>query len=163
MPAPRAAPSTTPAPRVAPSTTLAPCTAPSTPPALRVALSTSAARFADPVVVYHRREPAAPVAPNVLAARSELPVYHPVAIHRDPGHVHPMVTRRVADFLRPVDRLILAADDPTPPDASPVLSIRTALTDPHWCRAVEEYVALLVNHTWDLVPCTPDTNVVTGK
>jgi hypothetical protein len=129
-----------------------------------VALSTSAARFVDPVVVYHRREPATLMATNVLAARSELPMYHPVAIHLDPGHVNLMVTRRVADVLRPVDRLILAADDPTPLDASPVLSIRTALTDPHWCRAMEEeYVALLVNHTWDLVPCTPDTNVVTGK
>jgi hypothetical protein len=27
----------------------------------------------------------------------------------------------------------------------------------------EEYAALLANHTWDLVPCPPGTNVVTGK
>jgi hypothetical protein len=27
----------------------------------------------------------------------------------------------------------------------------------------EEYTALLANHTWDLVPRLPDTNVVTGK
>jgi hypothetical protein len=77
-----------------------------------------------------------------------------------------MVTRRAAGVLRPVDRLILAADtSSTPPNASPVpSSIRTALTDPYWCRAMEEeYATLLANHTWDLVPCPPGTNVVTGK
>jgi hypothetical protein len=120
--------------------------------------SISAARFADPVVVYHCRGPAMPAAPAPS-------VYHPVAIHRDPGHVHPMVTRRSAGVLRPVDRLILAADTTTaPPDASPVpSSVRTVLADPHWCQAMEEYAALLANHTWDLVPHPPGTNVVTGK
>jgi hypothetical protein len=111
----------------------------------------SVTRFADPVVVYHHREPATPAALDVPAVRSEPSVYHPVAIHRDPGHVHPMVTRRAAGVLRPVDRLILAADtSSTPPDASPVpSSVRTALADPHWRRAMEEeYVARLANHTW---------------
>jgi hypothetical protein len=76
-----------------------------------------------------------------------------------------MVTRRAAGVLRPVDRLILVADTTTTPlDASPVpSSVRTALTDPHWRRAMEEYATLLSNHTWDLVPCPPGTNVVTGK
>jgi hypothetical protein len=92
-------------------------------------------------------------------------VYHSVAIHRDPGHVHPMVTRRSAGVLRPVDRQILAADTTTaPPDASPVpSSVRIVLVDSHWCQAMEEYAALLANHTWDLVPHPPGTNVVTGK
>jgi hypothetical protein len=75
-----------------------------------------------------------------------------------------MVTRRAAGVVRPVDRLILAADTAaTPPDASPVPSfVRTTLADPHWLRAMEEYATLLANHTWDLVPC-PLGNVVTGK
>jgi hypothetical protein len=76
-----------------------------------------------------------------------------------------MVTRRAASVLRPVDRLSLAADTTTtPPDASPVpSSVRAALADPHWHRAMEEYVALLANHTWDLVPRPPRTNLVTDK
>jgi hypothetical protein len=128
--------------------------------------STSPLRFTAPTVVYHRRKSATPAAPDIPADRTEPPVYHPVVIHRDPRHVHLMVTRRAAGVLRPIDRLILAADTTTtPPDASPVpSSIRTALADPHWRRAMEEeYVALLANHTWDLVPCPPGTNVVTGK
>jgi hypothetical protein len=92
-------------------------------------------------------------------------VYHLVAIHRDLGHVHLMVTRRTAGVLRPVDRLILAADTiTTPPDATSAPSfVHTTLADPHWRRSMEEYAALLANHTWDLVPCPPGTNVVTGK
>jgi hypothetical protein len=185
LPAPHAAPSTMPAPRAAPSTPPAQHTAPSTParfanPTLVYhrrghattsappdsGPSTNADRFADPAVVYHRREPATPAALDVPAVRPESSVYHAVAIHRDPGHVHPMVTRRAAGVLRPVDQLILAAiTSSTPPDASPVLSsVRTALADPHWRRVMEEeYATLLANHTWDLVPRPPGTNVVTGK
>jgi hypothetical protein len=37
------------------------------------------------------------------------------------------------------------------------------LADPHWCRAMEEYEALLSNSTWDLIPRAPGANVVTGK
>jgi hypothetical protein len=140
-------------PRVAPLTPPAPCAAPSlttarfADPALvyhhrrhvttsapaDLGPSTSAVRFTDPAVVYHRRESATPAAPDIPADHSEPPVYHPVDIHRDPGHVHPMVTRRVAGVLRPVDLLILAADTTTtPPDASPVpSSVRTTLADPH--------------------------------
>jgi hypothetical protein len=181
LPAPRAAPSASSAPRVAT-------------PAPRAASTTSAMRFADPALVYHRRgsstpsapadqcpstnaacfaEPAVvyrrrattvPTTPDVSTSRSEPLVYHPVVIHRDPGHVHPMVTHHAAGVLQPVDRLILAADTTsTPPDASLVPSVRAALADLHWRRAMEEYAALLANHTWDLVPRPPGSNVVTGK
>jgi hypothetical protein len=95
--------------------------------------STSPVRFTNPTVVYHRRESATPAAPDIPADHPEPPVYHRVAIHRDPGHVHPMVTRRAAGVLRPINRLILAADTTTtPPNASPIpSSVRTALTKPH--------------------------------
>ena len=51
------------------------------------------------------------------------------------------------------------------PRVSPVRSsVREALADPHWLRAIEEeYAALLANQTWDLVPRLSGCNVVTGK
>ncbi|WVZ58836.1 hypothetical protein U9M48_009062 [Paspalum notatum var. saurae] len=72
-----------------------------------------------------------------------------------------MVTRQAAGVLRP--RVLSAAA--TEPRISPVpSSVRDALADPHWRRAMEEeYAALLVNQTWDLVPRSPGCNVVTGK
>ena len=90
-------------------------------------------------------------------------MYHPTILHRDPRHVHPMVTRRAAWILRPVDHLMLSAA--ASPALSPVpSSVRSALADPNWRRAMgEEYEALLINHTWDLVPRPPGSNVVTGK
>jgi hypothetical protein len=121
LPAPRAASSTQPAPRAAPSTTPARC----------AALSTSAARIVDFALVYRRHGhgstplPRCPLTrahqraqlallnlsssitvvsrpcPQPSTSHSEPPVYHSVAIHRDPGHVHPMVTRRVTAFSAP--------------------------------------------------------------
>jgi hypothetical protein len=41
---------------------------------------------------------------------------------------------------------------------------RGGLVDPAWLSAMlEEYDALLQNHTWDLVPRPRQANVVTGK
>jgi hypothetical protein len=72
-----------------------------------------------------------------------------------------MVTRHAAGTLPP--RVLAASTD----DAvvSPVpSSVRDALLDPHWRRAMEEeYAALLANQTWELVPRPPGANVVTGK
>jgi hypothetical protein len=72
-----------------------------------------------------------------------------------------MVTRHAAGTLRS-RALAVMSDDP---QVSPVpSSIREALLDPHWRRAMEEeYAALLANQTWDLVSRLPGSNVVTGK
>ncbi|WVZ85083.1 LOW QUALITY PROTEIN: hypothetical protein U9M48_032040 [Paspalum notatum var. saurae] len=88
-------------------------------------------------------------------------VYHPPVVHRDPGHLYPMVTWRAAGVLRPA-ALSAAAEEP---GISPVTSfVHAALADPHWrCAMEEEYAALLANQTWDLVPCPPGGNVITGK
>jgi hypothetical protein len=73
----------------------------------------------------------------------------------DPHSTHPMVTRCAAGVTKPVD---------PPPTLSTVpTSVRSALADPHWRRAILEYEALLSNSTWDLVPRPPVANVITGK
>jgi hypothetical protein len=114
-------------------------------------LSTSAARLTDPALVYHRHERGPPSTSDDPLAHTEPPVYHPIAIHRDPGHVHPIVTRRAADVLRPVDRLILTAYAPS--NASPVpFSVRATLADPHWHHANALWRSM--RPSW---PATPGT------
>ena len=49
-------------------------------------------------------------------------------------------------------------------DALVPSSVHEALLHPHWRRAIEEeYEALLANQTWDLVPRSSGSNVVTSK
>jgi len=88
-------------------------------------------------------------------------VYHPPVIHQDPGHIHPMVTRRVTGVLRPAT---LFATEGAPRISPIPSSVRDALADLHWRRAMEEeYEALFANQTWDLMPRPSGCNVVTGK
>ena len=69
-----------------------------------------------------------------------------------------MVTRRMTS-----QAATLSATEGEPL-ISPVPSVRDALADPHWRRAMEEeYAALIANQTWDLVPRPSRCNVVTGK
>jgi hypothetical protein len=111
--------------------------------------------LADPAIVYHRRENAPPLAPTDLGTTTRAARFADLVVvyHR----------RGLATPVAPEPSLYhLVA---IPPDVSLVPSfVRTALADPHWRRAMEEeYAALLANHTWDLVPCPPGTNVATGK
>jgi hypothetical protein len=75
-----------------------------------------------------------------------------------------MVTCRATGVTKLVDRLQLSIVT-TPPTLSLVLtSVRSALADLHWRRAMDvEYEALLSNNTWNLVPRPSGTNVVTDK
>jgi hypothetical protein len=74
-----------------------------------------------------------------------------------------MITRVKHGFRIPADKLSLSATSSS--TLSPVpTSVRTALTDPSWHRAMEEeYDALVANNTWELVPRPVGSNVVTGK
>ncbi|WVZ87938.1 hypothetical protein U9M48_034512 [Paspalum notatum var. saurae] len=169
----------------APSSPVAPRAAPEAPssPAAPRAAPVPPLRYAQPVRVYQRRAavssapapsppvstvpapssspPAEPPRRPRLASRVASTVYHPPVLEWDPRHLHPMVTRQAAGVLRPAALSATAAE----PGISPVpSSVRDALADPHWRRAMEEkYAALLANQTWDLVPPPPGGNVVTGK
>jgi hypothetical protein len=60
----------------------------------------------------------------------------------------------------------IAYSSPPPPlpGHCPVLTfVRSALADPNWRGAMEEYKTLLSNSTWDLVSRPPGANVVTSK
>jgi hypothetical protein len=74
-----------------------------------------------------------------------------------------MITRVKHGFRIPADKLSLSATSSS--TLSPVpTSVRTALTDPSWHRAMEEeYDALVANNTWELVSRPVGSNVVTGK
>jgi hypothetical protein len=84
---------------------------------------------------------------------------------RDPHSTHPMFTRQAVRVTKPKDRLQLSTTVvATPPTLSPILtSVYSALANPHWYRAMEEYEALLSNSMLDLVARPPRANVVTDK
>jgi hypothetical protein len=75
-----------------------------------------------------------------------------------------MITWGKTGFRVVPDCLVItvATSSPTP---SPIpSSARAALADPHWHAAIEEeYRALMRNGTWELVPRSQGSNVVTGK
>ncbi|WVZ98359.1 LOW QUALITY PROTEIN: hypothetical protein U9M48_043815 [Paspalum notatum var. saurae] len=153
----------------APASPAAPRAAPAPPlryaqPVAVVSPAPAPPPLASPVPVPSSSPPAGPPEPPRhprIAARVESTVYHPPVLERDPRHLHPMVTRRAAGVLRPAALSTAAAESGIPPVPS---SVRDALADPHWRRAMEEeYAALLANQTWALVPPLPGGNVVTGK
>nr|CAB3499537.1 unnamed protein product [Digitaria exilis] len=185
--APSAAPEPPTAPRAALTPSVVPRAAPEPLPAPPVPLGFPA-RSWQPVHVYRRQvvpapmpaplpaspppltppasspPPPPPLEPPVrprIRSRVDPGVYHPPVVHRDPGHSHPMVTRRTASILRPVT---LSATEGEPGISPIPSSVRDALADPNWRRAMEEeYAALLANQTWDLVPRPSGGNVVTSK
>jgi hypothetical protein len=147
---PIVAPHAGPAPQPTPHAALTPLPVP------RVA---SALRFTEPPLVHQRRHPI--LTPEPSHAGSS--VNHPVVLAHDPRSTHPMVTHRAAGVTKLVDRLQLSTAI-APPTLSPIpTSVRSALADPHWRRAMEEYEALLSNSTWGLVPRPPGANVVINK
>lgn len=114
-----------------PSSTPSAAPSPSTPP-----LRPPSSRFANPARIYQRRVlpgssvPSFDEPPRVLTQSHDEPsVHNPVAIHRNPHHVHPMVTCRSDNVLHPIGRLVLATATTTPPSFVPS-SVRSMLADP---------------------------------
>ena len=100
-----------------------------------------------------------PEPPPPPRSRVEPAVYHPPVVHRDPRHIHPMVTRRMASKAA-----TLSATEGEPRVSPVPSSVHDALADPHWRRAMQEvYATLLANQTWNLVPRPSGGNVVTGN
>ena len=144
-------------PRAAPVSPAAPRAAPVPPPASaryaqpmqvyrrRSAPTPAPQRYAQPVQVYRRRSASIPAPPPVPEApatptpepsptppppapsRAEPAVYHPPVIHRDPRHLHPMATRRMAS-----QAATLSATEGEPRVSPVPSSVRDALADPHW-------------------------------
>jgi hypothetical protein len=75
----------------------------------------------------------------------------------------PSPNDHVGEAGLPVDRLTLSATSAS--TLLPVPSfVRSALVDPNWRHAMkEEFAALIVNNTWDLVPHPVGSNVITDK
>lgn len=108
-----------------------------------------------PLLVYSRREAAAPpqrlAAPSTLAlpkfAVSVQPITnnHDMTTRAKAGHRFPSVYNSTT--LSPVPR-----------------TFQGALADPNWRAAMEEeFSALLQNNTWELFPRPTQVNIVTGK
>jgi hypothetical protein len=76
---------------------------------------------------------------------------------------HLMTTRTKQGFRLPADKLTLSATSASA--LSPVpSSVRVALIDLNWRRAMEEeFATLITNNMWDLVPHPIGFNVITGK
>ncbi|GJR97504.1 ribonuclease H-like domain-containing protein [Tanacetum coccineum] len=79
------------------------------------------------------------------------------SVNPNPNSIHPMVTRFYVGTIRPTEHLNLHV-----PLVSPLpKSYRDAFNDPNWQNAMrDEYIALIKNKTWTLVPRPPDTNIV---
>jgi hypothetical protein len=79
-------------------------------------------------------------------------VYHLIVVAHDSSNTHPMVTHHAARVTKLKDRLQLFVATAPPTLSLVPTSVCSALADPHWHRAMEEYEALLSNSMWDLVP-----------
>jgi hypothetical protein len=143
----RAAPTTLATPHAVLSTPPAPCAAP-------VSTTSAAPLVAPTFQLYPRcgRE----ASTSVVATDNGRTVAPPV-------NNHPMTMRVKRGFWLSTDRLTLSAT--SVPTLSPVpSSFRAALVDPNWCRAMEEeFAALIINNTWNLVPRSVGSNVITSK
>jgi histone deacetylase 1/2 len=140
---------------------------PQRPAALR-ASSPIDASHASPSVPHHTSS----IAPNAHAGpQNTLPSPQLQAAARLRHH---MTTRARAGIIQPNSRYAHIATTPqsgppssasgVPTPSAPPSSVRYALRDPEWRKAIEdEYHVLLGNGTWTLVPRPPGVHIITGK
>ena len=96
---------------------------------------------------------------------SSPPVFTPICdIHIDlpippnPINAHPMLTRSKTWTIIPRAHITHISNDLEP------LSVKHALTDPKWQKAMQdEFIALQRLGTWSLVPFQPDMKIVSNK
>jgi hypothetical protein len=160
-PAPRAAPSpaphaVSPAPRAATAPTSS--TERYVPPGLHggsTGLPPGSPPLEHVITKVYSRRPRSTTTPASAPAPAPLPtgtVVVPPVVNQ-----HPMATREKHGFRVPA--LFTATSLSLVPK-----TYHGGLADPAWRSAMlEEYDALLQNHTWDLVPRPRQANVVTGK
>ena len=92
------------------------------------------------------------------------PCQQPVVTFEPNPSTHPMVTRSKAGIYKP--KLFNVLKHPLIVFSAPAepLSIKQALSDPNWKKAMDaEFQALKNNDTWDLVPYQSKYNIVGNK
>nr|XP_048337075.1 uncharacterized protein LOC125424275 [Ziziphus jujuba var. spinosa] len=83
--------------------------------------------------------------------------------------VHPMITRPRNGIFKPNhSQVFLTTNHPMPVSSlisvAEPQSVKGALLDPKWRDAMQlEFPALMKNNRWDLVPMTPDMNIIGNK
>ena len=101
--------------------------------------------------------------PMTSSPSSSIPVNQPTSITQPPPPTHTMTTRSKNNITKPVQNLNLTAQL-TPITNSEPTTVKQALFDPKWRKAMsEEFDALVSNGTWELVPSSPHQNIIGSK
>jgi hypothetical protein len=110
--------------------------------------------FAIPAQVYpHCAQEGAPMATTPPTRPDDWLVVHPVEVARLEQHVHPMVIRRIASIVKPVDQLVLEASTSSPLCPEPSFT-HSALADPIWTRSTPPWSPTTPG-TWYLTHLAP--------
>lgn len=101
-----------------------------------------------------------PVAPNIPSSQD---VAEPPSCHlRDGSSIHPMTTRSKSRIFKP-KKVHFVSKHPLPESVEPTC-VTQALKYPEWQQAMtDEFMALMRNGTWSLIPPQPHYNIIGNK